>query len=75
MKNDSNLIYSPEEKIPIGEPVVMPEGAHGIRFKWRRGKKDVTETVTLDKLHELVAQHKDKKPAVREPRDGGTRPK
>lgn len=52
------LIYSPEEKIPIGEPVILSNGGHGIRLKWRRGKKVVTEVVTLDKLHELVAQGK-----------------
>ena len=52
------LIYSPEEKIPIGEPIILPNGGHGIRLKWRRGKKDVTEIVTLDKLHELVLQGK-----------------
>ena len=53
---DTALIYSPEEKIPIGEPVILPNGGHGIRLKWRRGKKDVTEVVTLDMLHELVVQ-------------------
>ena len=58
MKQDKTLIYSPAEKIPIGEPVILPNGGHGIRLKWRRGKKDVTEIVTLDKLHELVAQGK-----------------
>lgn len=52
------LIYSPAEKIPIGEPVILPNGGHGIRLKWRRGKKSITEVVTLDKLHELVMQVK-----------------
>lgn len=50
------IIYSPEERIPIGEPVILPDGGHGIKLKWRRGKRDVTEIVTLDKLHELVVQ-------------------
>lgn len=59
MRN-SRLIYSPIEHIPIGEPVILPSGGHGIRLKWRRGNRDVTETVTLDKLHELVVQEKNK---------------
>ena len=66
MKQDSNLIYSPKEKIPIGEPVITPQGAHGIRFKWKRGKKDVTETVTLDKLHELVVRKEEKRTGSQE---------
>ena len=60
MKQDKTLIYSPEEKIPIGEPIILPGGGHGIRLKWRRGRKDVMEIVTLDKLHELVAQGNNK---------------
>lgn len=67
MKQDNTLIYSPEEKIPIGEPIILPNGGHGIRFKWRRGKRDVTEIVTLDKLHELVAQGKIKASEQRSP--------
>lgn len=67
MENNPQLIYSPEEKIPIGEPVILANGGHGIRLKWRRGKKDVTEVVTLDKLHELVAQGKIKASEQRSP--------
>ena len=67
MKQDITLIYSPAEKIPIGEPVILTNGGHGIRLKWRRGKKDVTEVVTLDKLHELVAQGKIKASEQRSP--------
>ena len=67
MKQDKTLIYSPEEKIPIGEPIILPNGGHGIRLKWRRGKRDVTEIVTLDKLHELVAQGKIKASEQRSP--------
>ena len=55
MKN-TGLIYSPEERIPIGEPVILPNGGHGIRLKWKRQNKFVTEVVALDKLHELVMQ-------------------
>lgn len=55
-----HLIYSPIEHIPIGEPVILPNGGHGIRLKWRRGDRDVMETVTLDRLHELVVQEKSK---------------
>ena len=58
MKKDRKLIYSPLEKIPIGEPVILPGGNHGICFKWKRKHGDVTETVSLDKLHELVMQGK-----------------
>ena len=46
----------PGKKIPLGEPVILPNGAHGLRIKWKRGKKDVTETVPLDKIHELIVQ-------------------
>ena len=57
MKEDRpRLIYSPQERIPIGEAVILANGGHGIRLKWRRGKRDVTEVVTLDRLHELVVQ-------------------
>ena len=55
---NSFLIYSPEKKIPIGEPVILANGSHGIRFRWRRGKEYVTEIVSLDMLHELVMQNK-----------------
>ena len=55
-KGKGKLIYSPKERIPLGEPVRVPGGGHGIRFKWKRGKKNVTEVVALDKLHELVMQ-------------------
>ena len=51
-----SLIYSPVEHIPIGEPIILSNGGHGIKLKWRRGKKVVTEIVTLDKLHELIMQ-------------------
>ena len=60
MGENSQLIYSPNEHIPIGEPVVLAGGSQCIRFKWKRGKKYVTELVSLDKLHELVVQGKDK---------------
>lgn len=58
MEKNTQLIYSPIERIPIGEPVILPNGGHGIRLKWKRGNKAVTEVVTLDKLHELVLQGK-----------------
>ena len=64
---DNGLIYSPIEHIPIGEPVILPDGGHGIRLKWRKGKKNVTETVSLDKLHELVLQGKDQTSEQRTP--------
>ena len=67
MTESTNLIYTPQEKIPLGEPVILPDGGHGIRLKWRRGKKDVTEIVTLDKLHELVAQGNIKASGQRSP--------
>lgn len=52
MNEPRQLVYSPTQKIPIGEPVILPSGAHGIRFKYKRK----TEVVSLDKLHEVVAQ-------------------
>ena len=73
MGEANNLIYTPREHIPIGEPFIFPDGGHGILVKWRRGKKDVKEIVRLDELHELVVQGKSK-PAVRDPHRGGTRP-
>ena len=57
MKEDRpRLISSPQERIPIGEAVILANGGHGIRLKWRRGKGDVTEVTTPDRLHELDAQ-------------------
>lgn len=56
MTESRNLIYSPQQRIPLGEAVILPNGGHGLKVKWRRGKRDVTEVVPLDKLHELVMQ-------------------
>ena len=56
MRENKNVIYSPEEKIPLGESVILPNGAHGLGIKWKRGKKDATETAPLDKIHELIIQ-------------------
>ncbi len=58
MQETKQLIYSPEEHIPIGEPIILPSGGHGIRFKRKRKTGEVTEIVSLDKLHELVVQGK-----------------
>ena len=58
MTKSPRLIYSPKEKIPLGEAVILPNGTHGLRVKWRRGKRDVMEIITLDTLHELVVQGK-----------------
>lgn len=55
MNETKSLIYSPKEKIPIGEPVVLPNGALGIEFKHKRKSGCVTETVPMDKLLELVS--------------------
>ncbi len=67
MTESHNLIYTPQKKIPIGEPVILPNGSHGISFKWKHGKNAVTETVPLDTLHELVAQGKNKTSGQRSP--------
>ena len=56
MEYSKQLIYSPVEHIPIGEPVILPNGGHGICFKRKRKNGDVKEIVPLDKLHELVMQ-------------------
>lgn len=56
MTENKNLIYSPQERIPLGEAIILPNGTHCLKVKWKRGKKDVTEVVSLDKLHELVLQ-------------------
>lgn len=62
MKPNSKLIYSPKEKIPIGEPVILPDGSHNLRLKWKRGKASVTEIISLDKLHELIVKQMPCKP-------------
>lgn len=67
MNPETCLIYTPNERIPIGEPIILPNGGHGIRLKWRRGKKDVTEIVSLDMLHELVVQGRFKTSGQRTP--------
>lgn len=56
MGNNSNLIYSPRESIPIGEPVVLPGGVHALRFKHGHGEAAVMETVPLDVIHDLIAK-------------------
>jgi len=61
MNEPKQMIYSPQARIPIGEAVTLPNGGHGIRFKWKRKSGDVTEVVALDKLHELVAQQEEKR--------------
>lgn len=55
MERKRTLIYSPKEKIPIGEPVVLPDGTLGIEFRHKRKSGCVTETVPMDKLLELVS--------------------
>ena len=55
MERKRNLIYSPKERIPIGEPVVLPDGTLGIEFKHKRKSGYVTEAVPMDKLLELVS--------------------
>ena len=67
MGEANNLIYTPREHIPIGEPYIFPDGGHGILMKWRRGKKNVKETVRLDELHDLVVQGKIKASGQRSP--------
>ena len=68
---ENELVYSPVEHIPIGEAVDLPGGGHGIRLKWKRGKRTVSETIPLDKLHELIVL-KTHSPAIRDPRFVGT---
>ena len=58
MKQEKQLIYSPNEHIPIGEVVQLPNGSHGIRFKRKRKTGDVEETVPLEMLYQLVMQDK-----------------
>ena len=68
MDEPKKMIYSPEERIPIGEAMILANGGHGIRFKWKRKHGDVvTEVVTLDKLHELVVQGKNQASGQRAP--------
>lgn len=55
MKETRNLIYTPQKHIPIGEPVRLPNGGHGIRLKWKRGGTAITEVVPLDTIHDLIS--------------------
>ena len=57
MNTDSGMIYSPDNGKPIGQAVILPNGSHGITFKWGNGESAVRETVPLDKLHELVVKN------------------
>lgn len=54
--NSRKLIHSPIQNIPIGEPIILPDGGHGLRISWQRkhSKETVTEDISLDKLNELV---------------------
>ena len=58
MMEQKDLIYSPNEHIPIGEAILLPNGSHGIRFKRKRKTGDVEEIVTLEALYQLVMQNK-----------------
>ena len=49
-----HLIYSPIEKIPLGEAVVLPNGMLAIRIKYKRGKTKVIEDVPLESIFALV---------------------
>ena len=44
LKRTENMIYSPQQGIPLGEAVILPNGTHGIRFKRKRKNGEVTET-------------------------------
>lgn len=54
--SERKLIYTPLEHIPIGEPLLLPGGGHGLRLKRKRKSGEVTETVSLDSIHELIAE-------------------
>lgn len=57
MDDQVKLIYTPDKRIPIGEPVIFPDGGHGIRLKKKqKNGQNVYETISLDKIHELVIQ-------------------
>ena len=56
MEEQSGMIYTPKEHIPIGEAVYLPNGCHAIEIKGNRGKRKSREVITLDQLHELVVE-------------------
>ena len=53
MEERYRLIYTPEERIPIGEAVVLPNGCRGICFK----RKKKYEVVTMDTLYEILLKN------------------
>lgn len=54
MEDNKKLMYTPNEHIPIGEPVKLPDGSMAIRYKRKRGKCTVTEVVPWAKQTELL---------------------
>ncbi len=56
MNKEIKLIYTPRERIPLGEAVVLPDGSYAIRVKRKRRCGAVTEIVTLSRLREMVVQ-------------------
>ena len=54
MDRVKRMIYTPVEKIPIGEVVVTENGTYGLLLKRRRKTSTVTEFIPLDKLLEAI---------------------
>ena len=51
---NNRMIYTPKNRIPIGEAVKRPDGSHAIRVKNPRTNR--TDEITLDSLVEEVVQ-------------------
>ena len=54
MDRNKRMIYSPKERIPIGEAVITENGIHGIRVKRKRKTGNAEEFISVDKIQELI---------------------
>lgn len=48
------LVYTPKNHIPIGEPIIWPDGTQAVRFK--KAKENITEEIPVLQLIEMLIQ-------------------
>ena len=65
MTTSKRLIYTPKEKIPIGEAVKKPDGRYCLRIKKPKGEE--IEEVPLDQLLSMVINEADKQKKAETP--------
>ena len=51
-RRKKNMVYTPNDHIPIGEAIKRPDGSHAIRVKNPKTKKE--DEISLDGLFEAV---------------------